>query len=122
MPVGNLIEVILYVEDMAEAVAFYRDRLGLAVEFPNCKDYSGEMWVVFDTGACRLCLHGGARGPRANAPKVVFGVPDIHAARRELTIRGVKLSEVQTPAPGVFVSNGTDPAGNPFSIESASPH
>lgn len=122
MPVGNLVEVILYVDDMSKAVAFYRDRMGLSVLYPRCENYAGEMWVVFDTGACRLCLHGGAGGARANAPKVVFGVADIQVARRELTSRGVTLGEVITPAPGIFVCNGVDPDGNPFSIESAAPH
>lgn len=118
MAVGNLIEIILYVDDMAKAVAFYRDRLGLPVVYPKQADYAGEMWVVLDTGTCRLCLHGGASGGRVNAPKIVFGVTDIEAARRELTTRGVSLSEVRTPAPGIFVCDGVDPAGNPFSIES----
>jgi catechol 2,3-dioxygenase-like lactoylglutathione lyase family enzyme len=120
MQIGNLIEVILYVEDMARAVAFYRDRLGLPVVYPTVPDYAGEMWVVLSTGSCKLCLHGGAEGKRGtDAPKIVFGVADIHNARATLTDRGVALSEVRNPAPGVLVCDGSDPDGNPFSIESA---
>ena len=115
---GNLIEVILYVSDMAEAVAFYRDRLELTIAYPLCNDYSAEHWVVFETGACRLCLHGGSkRDQGTDAPKIVFQTQDIHAARRQLIARRVELSEVRTPAPGIFVCDGVDPAGNPFSIE-----
>jgi len=122
MQIGNLIEVILYVEDMARAVAFYRDRLGLPVVYPTISDYADEMWVVLSTGSCKLCLHGGAEGKRGtDAPKIVFGVDDIHQARAALTARGVALSEVRNPAPGVLVCDGTDPDGNPFSIESAAP-
>jgi catechol 2,3-dioxygenase-like lactoylglutathione lyase family enzyme len=38
----ELMEVILYVGDMAEAVAFYRDRLGLRIAYPHRDDYSQE--------------------------------------------------------------------------------
>lgn len=119
MPVGPLIEVILSVDDMRKGVEFYRDRVGLKVLYPLCDNYAEEMWVVFDTGACRLCLHEGEKGVRVHAPKVVFGVEDIHAARSALVARGVALSHIRTPAPGVLVCDGIDPAGNPFSIESS---
>lgn len=121
--VGGLMEVILYVGDMDEAVRFYRDKLGLKVAFPQCDDFRSEYWVVFETGACKLCLHGGGerrQGP--DAAKVVFRVDDIEAARAQLLERGVALSEILEPSPGVRVCNGRDPAGNPISIESSSPH
>lgn len=56
----HLSEIIVYVQDMATQVSFYRDLLGLPVLYPIQADYRDEMWVVFDTGACKLCLHGGA--------------------------------------------------------------
>lgn len=116
--VGDLMEVILYVGDMAEAVAFYRDRLGLRVAYPQSDDYKSEYWVVLETGSCRLCLHGGGEGRQGpDAAKVVFRVPEIQAARAQLTARGVTLSEMRTPSPGVLVCDGIDPAGNRFSIE-----
>ena len=119
MLVGDLMEVILYVNNMAEAVAFYRDRLGLTVVYPVCPDYADEYWVVFETGTCKLCLHGGGQGNRdSDKPKIVFHVQDIHDARHELNARGIALSEVRSPSPGVHVCDGVDPAGNPFSIES----
>jgi len=119
--VGNLIEVILYVGDMDEAVRFYRDRLGLRIAHPQCDDYRSEYWVVFETGACRLCLHGGGeRRQGADAAKVVFRVDDIEAARAQLLERGVPLTEILEPSPGIRVCNGVDPAGNPFSIEHGS--
>lgn len=121
--VGELMEVILYVGDMAEAVAFYRDRLGLRVAYPHCDDYRAEYWVVFEAGGCKLCLHGGGeRRQGQDAAKVVFRVSDIEQARAELASRGVALSEVHCPSPGVLVSSGIDPAGNPFSIEQGPSH
>lgn len=114
----ELMEVILYVDDMAAAVAFYRDVLGLPIAYPHCDDYSQEHWVAFETGTCRLCLHGGGqRHQGADAPKVVFRVNDLDDARSCLLEKGVRLTDVRTPSPGVFVCGGVDPAGNPFSIE-----
>jgi predicted enzyme related to lactoylglutathione lyase len=118
--VGRLMETILYVADMGAQVTFYRDRLGLAVKSPaGLSDYSTQYWVEFETGACTLVLHGGGQGRTGpDAPKLVFNVADIHAARETLTERGVTLGEVRAPAPGVLVADGTDPEGNHFAIES----
>ncbi|MGH2522133.1 MAG: VOC family protein [Anaerolineales bacterium] len=91
--VGELMEVILYVQEMNAQVAFYRDRLGLEVSNPaGLADYSREFWVTLKTGECTLVLHGGGqRRLGADSPKIVFGVNDIHAARAELAGRGVQL-------------------------------
>jgi len=115
----ELMEVILYVQDMNAQVAFYRDKLGLPVTSPQgLADYSREFWVTLGTGACTLVLHGGGkRRLGEDAPKIVFRVGDIEAARRELVNREVSLGEVRSPAPGVWVCDGADPEGNKFSIE-----
>jgi len=117
---GNLMEVILYVEDMNRQVAFYRDRLGFAVSYPaGLEDYGKEVWVTLNTGPCTLALHGGGRRRLGDdAPKIVFQVDDIEAAHRLLGERGVALGEIRTAAPGVRVADGLDPEGNKFSIES----
>ena len=47
----------------------------------------------------------------------MFRVEDIEKARDELTKCGVRLGHVRSPAPGISVCDGTDPSGNPFSIE-----
>ncbi|MDX1613163.1 MAG: VOC family protein [Candidatus Promineifilaceae bacterium] len=117
---GNLMEVILYVEDMNRQVAFYRDRLGLAVSYPtDVEDYSEVVWVTLDTGPCTLALHGGGRRRLGDdAPKIVFQVDNIETAHRQLGERGVTLGEIRPAAPGVRVADGLDPEGNKFSIES----
>jgi catechol 2,3-dioxygenase-like lactoylglutathione lyase family enzyme len=115
----ELMEVILYVHDMPAQVTFYRDKLGLCVKEPQgAQDYGGIYWVEFDTGACTLVLHGGGeRRMGKDAPKVVFRVGDIEAARQALLERGVPLGKVRSPAPDVYVCDGVDPEGNKFSIE-----
>jgi predicted enzyme related to lactoylglutathione lyase len=119
-PVGEIMEVILYVEDMESQVSFYRDKLGLKVKFPTeTTSFSEEIWVELDSGPSTLALHaGGKRRFGADAPKIVFRVGDILADRQELTDQEVQMGEIRSAAPGVWVSDGIDPEGNKFSIES----
>jgi predicted enzyme related to lactoylglutathione lyase len=119
MEIKGLIEVILYVRDMAVQAAFYRDVLGLRVSAPGgVTDYSQQHWVTFDTGACLLALHMGGKGDLGkDAPKIVFQVDDILAGREQLALAGVKISPVRLAAPGIWVADGCDPEGNLFSIE-----
>jgi len=116
----DLMEVIIYIEDMNVQAAFYSHKLGFEITYPQGIDnYSDQMWVTLDTGACTLALHGGGkRRLGADAPKIVFRVDDILAAREELIHRGVQLGEVRSAAPGVWVCDGEDPEGNKLSIES----
>ncbi|MBV7331321.1 VOC family protein [Chloroflexi bacterium TSY] len=120
MKINGLIEVILYVQEMNQQVSFYRDILGFAIEYPaDLEDYSNEFWVVLNTGVCKLALHGGGEQRLGDdAPKLVFGVDEINAARDALLQQGVTVSEVRTPAPGVSVVDALDPEGNKFSVES----
>jgi catechol 2,3-dioxygenase-like lactoylglutathione lyase family enzyme len=118
-PTG-LIEIILYVQDMQAQVRFYRDQLGLVLSYPQeLVDYSQEDWVTFETGACTLALHsGGKRRQGEDAPKIVFGVDDIQAARDHLISHGFKAGAIRSAAPGILVCDGFDPEGNPVSFES----
>ena len=118
--INGLIEIIVYVQDMDRQVRFYRDVLGLTVRSPvGLNNYSNEFWVEIETGACMLALHGGGTGKHdQQTPKIVFGVADIVAARALLVERGVKVSEVRSPAPHIKVVDALDAEGNPFSLES----
>jgi len=112
--VGPLTEIILYVQNMAQQVSFYRDKLGLKVVYTT----EAEDYATFDTGTCRLALHAGGKDQqKPDNPRVVFEVQDIRAVRRELLHRGVHLSDIRSAAPGVWVCDGQDPEGNHFSLE-----
>jgi predicted enzyme related to lactoylglutathione lyase len=115
----GLIEVILYVEDMQKQMSFYRDTLELPVLYPaGLANYANEMWVLLDTGSCKLALHGGGQKRLGqDRPMLVFGIEDIHAARATLVERGVELQEIFSAAPGVWVCHGVDPEGNPIALE-----
>ena len=118
--IGELMEIILYVEDMNRQLSFYRDQLGFKVVNPQeSADYGKEFWVELDTGSCSLALHAGGKSRfGADAPKFVFRVKDILAARQELLNLEVEMGEIRSAAPGVWVCDGADPEGNKFSIES----
>jgi predicted enzyme related to lactoylglutathione lyase len=117
--IGDLVEVILYVQDMNRMVAFYRDKLGLEVRSPRDRsDYATEFWVEMETGSCTLVLHGGGGEVVGEyAPKIVFGVSDIERLRETLLARGVKLGGTRSPAEGVLVVDGVDLEQNKFSLE-----
>ena len=92
--------------------------LTLTESLQEC-DINQLYWVTFETGECKLALHGGGsenKGP--GAPKFVFLVNNVPDVRTELITRGVVLGELRSPAPGVVVCDGKDPEGNAFSIES----
>ena len=103
----ELVEVVVYTQDMTGATAFYRDVLGLE------PDFESEHWTTFRTGACTLALHAGSE-----APDPTFQVADAAAERARLAAAGVDVTELREPAPGLRVFDARDPDGNRFSIES----
>lgn len=112
----SLSELIVYVRDVERMVSFYTDVFGLEIVAGDPE----HGFVKFDTGTCSLCLHAGGDGNLGgDAPKFVFEVEDIEAARSYLQTHDVQLGEIRTPAPGVRVCDGRDPEGNRFSIESS---
>lgn len=117
MPTFQLIEVILYVQNMAEQVRFYRDILGLEVAEPQgVTDFGNEFWVVLD-GGFRLVLHGGGqRRLGEDTPNLGFRVTDIQAAREHLLKHGVRVGEIRNPVPSSWVIDCRDPEGNRVSV------
>jgi predicted enzyme related to lactoylglutathione lyase len=124
MPLGRFDKVILYVQDMARMVAFYRDALDLPLTFPTgvADDaLAREVWVTFALGSgCTLALHAGGQGRLGeDAPTLVFAVADIATAGAALSAAGARMAEPFEAVPGVLVAKGRDPEGNAFSLESA---
>ena len=117
--IRNLSEIILYVKDMESQVNFYRDIMELPIEYPTGIDsYKDEYWVVFDTGLCKLALHGGGEGKIGkDSPKFVFDVEDVKAMRELLSLKGLQVGAIRSPTPGVEVLDAEDPEGNAFSVE-----
>lgn len=92
----TLSEVILYVEDIDAMVEYYTEVMDL--EIASGAPEHG--FVAFDTGRCQLCLHAGRDGDIGPyAPKVVFEVDDLQAARESLESKGIRMSEIRSPTP-----------------------
>ena len=121
--IGSLSELIICVEDMNRQLRFYCDTLGFRVIEPTeDAQVDSAYWILLDTGSCKLALHGGGKRRFGDdAPKFVFAVDDIQAARTQLASAGVKVGDVRSPANGVLVVDASDPEGNVFSLEKREP-
>jgi catechol 2,3-dioxygenase-like lactoylglutathione lyase family enzyme len=127
-PVGNLIAlraggdrpesggpvlgtVVMNVDDLDEAVAFYRDRLGLATS------YVSPHWVEFEAGEARLAVHkrpGGFNHPLHAARKVAFCLEtlDLEAWVEEVESRDVRFVTPPTEQDFGLFAEAMDADGN----------
>lgn len=112
-----LSQIILFVRDMSAEVRFYRDVLGLQIRYPQgLADYSNEMWVEFDAGACSLALHGGSQERPGVEHNLVFQVVDLEQTRSEILKAGIEIGEIKLLEDGKPNASGVDPEGHHFSI------
>jgi predicted enzyme related to lactoylglutathione lyase len=115
---SDLIEIILQVKDLPSQLAFYHDGLGLPVK-TNGGEQPGR--AELETGACSLVLDAGLKPAAANnRMRLIFKVEDVQSTRAALTARGVRLGPIYSPKAGLVVCDGSDPEGNPFSLQSSS--
>ncbi len=110
----GVVAMVIGVSDLERSVAFYRDTLGLALQFRS------EGLASFGAGAVSLLLNPGAariREPIAGAIEVVFGVESVKAAWRQLVAKGITVFReprqvTEREWSGVF----TDPDGHLLSV------
>ena len=120
MPNVSISQMILFVGDMAGAVHFYRDVLGLTVSYPQgLTDYSNEMWVEFDGGACSLALHGGSQEKPGSEHQIVFHVGNLEETRSAILEAGFEIGEIRLLEDGAPAAKGNGPEGHRFSIRPA---
>ncbi len=118
MPEANeLSEIIIHVLDLPAELAFYRDLLGLRLIPADPGDGAR---TRLDAGACTLALDASQTpAPLPGRMRLVFRVPDVIFTRKDLLARGVQLGPLYEPAPGWLACDGSDPEGNPFSLQSS---
>ncbi len=106
--------IMLGVQDLARAVAFYRDKLGLTVksEIPG--------FAFLDGGGVTLCLSqplARASNRIAGATEVVFSVDDVRGAYEALRERGVQfINEPRNVTGSYWAANFEDPDGHKLSV------
>lgn len=110
----------IFVSDLKRAVAFYRDTLGLPLQFQE----EGFGYASFAPKGVRL----GLARLDANDPEsqpllgrhtgIGWGVPDLSAAYENLKAKGVRFKTAPTKQPwGGFMATFADPDGNLFYLD-----
>ena len=115
-PLGALSYITLWVQQYDECLVFYRDQLGLPVEWAE------ENFVQFNTQGTRLFLHrlGLAQPLRPDTVEIHFEVQDVDAAYQALNQQGVRFFQAPANMPwGTRMAACRDPEG--FSIEIVGP-
>jgi catechol 2,3-dioxygenase-like lactoylglutathione lyase family enzyme len=111
---SQISNVMLGVRDLARAVAFYHDTLGLRVKFES------PGFAFLDGGSVTLCLSqplARANEKIPGATEVVFAVEDVRAAYQALLERGVRFThEPRNVAGSSWAANFADPDGHGLSI------
>ena len=107
----SLAGVIMWTDNLEAMAGFYRDVLRLPVHSVR------PHFVAFQLGEARLSvgLHSQVIGPAKEPVRVAvnLNVPDIHAAHRDLTARGVAfLRQPEQEHWGGWVASFRDPDGN----------
>ena len=78
--------VIKFVDNMNRGVKFYRDELGLALEFES------PGWSEFATGETTLALHPASEKNPAGSVELGFNVPDVQKFYQDMSTRGIPFS------------------------------
>jgi predicted enzyme related to lactoylglutathione lyase len=112
-------QIALNVRDLARAVNFYRDTLGMRHLFD-----AGPKMSFFDCGGVRLML-GIAEKPEFDHPASIlyYKVADIEAAHRELTEKGARFEDAphliaRLPSHDLWMAFARDSEGNLFALMS----
>lgn len=112
--------VVLNVEDLDTAVAFYREHVGLAPA------YVSPHWVEFDAGDVRLALHkrgAGLHHPLHGGRPVAFTLEtlDLESWVDELRERDVRLATRPTEQDFGLFAEVVDPDGNVIVLREVAP-
>lgn len=101
--------VMFLVSDLARAVGFYRDTLGLTCEIES----AAYQWAEFDCGNVTLSLKGSAvaKGESAGG-RIALAVADVRSAYEELRNRGVKIQAEPVDSGFCIACELHDPDGN----------
>lgn len=96
-----------YVKDMASAVAWYRERLGIKPGFESPE------WTEFRLGGHALCLHLAGKDKGFANGALIFSVEGIRALVDDMRGRGARVVfDVHEVHPGAHAADVADPDGN----------
>jgi predicted enzyme related to lactoylglutathione lyase len=101
---------IHFVADMDQAVAFYRDTIGLELRFTS------PGWSEFATGATTLALHPASPANPPGITHLGLQADDIAELHRRLMAAGVRFTRAPTPEHGVTLAEFVDCEGARVSL------
>lgn len=97
--------VLFHVGDLQKAIEFYRDFLGLPLEF-----YKEEWkWAEFNAGNVTLTLSGNRQ---SSAGVIALAVSDLEAASNEVKAKGIKVKQPLHELSTCWHLEIVDPDGN----------
>lgn len=106
--------ILLGIADVSKSLAFYRDRLGMSVQFSN------EAFAFLSAGGVTLGLSkelAKVRTPVPGATEIVFSVSNVHEAYAALKGRGVAFNREPRIIDGTnWAANFLDPDGHQLSL------
>ena len=114
--------VILPVSDIDRSVAFYRDQVGFELDHDTTTEHMHVVQLTPHGSGCSI-VFGDLPSQREMAPGSIKGlqlcVADAHAAREQLTSRGVDCSEIMefSPDDGGTFFGFADPDGNSWAVQ-----
>ena len=114
--------VILPVSDIDRSVAFYRDQVGFELDHDTTTEHMHVVQLTPRGSGCPI-VFGDLPSQREMAPGSIKGlqlcVADAHAAREQLTSRGVDCSEIMefSPDDGGTFFGFADPDGNSWAVQ-----
>jgi len=114
--------VVVPVSSLDDAVAFYRDRVGFALDHRTTNEHMDVAQLTPRGSGCSIVV-GTLPGQQAMAPGSLKGlqlvVADAEAARAELVGRGVACDEIQVidPRDGGTLFGFADPDGNTWVVQ-----
>jgi catechol 2,3-dioxygenase-like lactoylglutathione lyase family enzyme len=105
--------VYLFVADMDRAIEFYRDVLGLPLDYRT-----GNEWAQLSAGPVKIGLHGTGSAAQSRAGgTLAFTVTDLDATKAKLASRGVEVGhEGGGDGRGPRFVEFTDPDGNVLAL------
>jgi predicted enzyme related to lactoylglutathione lyase len=101
---------IQFVADMDQAVAFFRDTLGLTLSFQT------PYWSEFASGSTKLALHPASPKNPAGKVQLGFSVPDLQSFFVRASASGLVFTQPPTQEEGALLARFLDPQGQEISI------
>jgi len=106
----RLTYAIKYVADMDQAIAFYRDKLGLELKFES------PFWSEFATGETVLALHPASEANAAGSVELGFAVDDLGEFYQRRAELGIEFTREPKEMHGIHIAGISDADGAHVSV------